>query len=603
MSIQIIKSDRKKKEEIVDRYMQEIRDIAKARLTRRELLRMGLAMGGAGLLAMHGMRNFRPYWAHAQGITPFSLPNTPFKDPLLIPKVVQPTVLNPAPTKGTNPVPSAINGFIENPRPDHQRWEEFLPAKQYELIEQTVDHNFYPSGEADRFPIWTFVDATNGNAGPLVIKARYGEPIVVRIHNALPKENRGFGINQTSTHLHNGHTAWESDGGPIQFYDAGQFRDFHYPNVRAGFASTHPTSTFNGITVPGDVRETLSFLWFHDHRFDFTAQNVYKGLVGFYTLFSDDINLDTGDETTGLRLPSGKYDIPMIFSDKLFDPNTGEMFFDLFNLEGILGDRYTVNGKIQPFLEVKRRKYRFRFLDGGPSRVYEFFLSNGKPFIQISNDGNLLPRPIVRQSIRLGVAERCDVIVDFSKFKRGTRIHLQNRLEQVNGAGPTGNIIAPTNILEFRVGGDAQDDSRIPETLLPLPEMRPEAQSRSWQFARQGGAWAINNKLFDPDVVTAFPKQNTAEIWTVTSGGGWLHPVHIHMEEHQLLSRNGGPVPPEEISRKDIFRIGMNAIGKVSTGEVKLFIQFRDFLGKYPFHCHNVVHEDHAMMTLFEVVP
>src|SRR5262249_24872087 len=148
--------------------------------------------------------------------------------------------------------------------------------------------------------------------------------------------------------------------------------------------------------------------------------NVYKGLVDFYTLFSDDIGLDTGDETTGLRLPSDPYDIPMVFADKVFDPE-GILFFDLFNIDGILGDKYTVNGKIQPFLEVQRRKHRFRFLNGGPSRAYEFFLSNGQPFFQLSNDGNLLPRTLQRQSIRVGVAERVDVIVDFSNATPGAK--------------------------------------------------------------------------------------------------------------------------------------------------------------------------------------
>src|SRR5207244_13230817 len=214
------------------------------------------------------------------------------------------------------------------------------------------------------------------------------------------------------------------------------FKDDHYANVRDGFASTHPMSDLtiridgsgNGKMVPGDVKETMSFLWFHDHRFDFTAQNVYKGLASFFLLYSNDISLDTGDETTGLRLPSGEYDIPMIFADKVFDPTTGELFFDLFNLDGILGDKYTVNGKIQPYLEVKRRKYRFRLLDGGPSSLYEFFLSNGQPFIQITNDGNLLPRPLTRTSVRIGVAERVDVIVDFNNTKIGDHIYLPNRL-------------------------------------------------------------------------------------------------------------------------------------------------------------------------------
>lgn len=352
------------------------------------------------------------------------------------------------------------------------------------------------------------------------------------------------------------------------------------------------------------MRETLSSLWFHDHRFDFTSQNVYKGLVGFYTLFSNDIDLDTDDETTGLRLPSGEFDIPMIFTDKVFDPTTGELFFDLFNIDGILGDKFAVNGKIQPFLNVKRRKYRFRLLDAGPSRAYEFFLSSGRPFTLLSNDGNLLPKPLTVQSVRIGVAERRDVIVDFSTARIGDRIYLQNRLEQVNGRGPTGKIVSPgDNLIEFRVVGDAQDPSRIPSTMLPLPERTLPAQAREWVFERSGGAWMINKVFFDPDVITAFPKQNTAEIWTLKSGNGWMHPVHIHLEEFQVLSRNGAAPPLEEVARKDVVRIGQHAVAQGLTNRLELFMQFRDFLGDYPLHCHNTVHEDHAMMTRWQVVP
>ncbi|HSC69753.1 MAG TPA: multicopper oxidase domain-containing protein, partial [Candidatus Methylomirabilis sp.] len=596
MAIQILKGDRSSKEKRIAQYMQEIRDIVKGGFNRRELLRMGLAMGGAGLAAMQGMRNFRPYWAHAddgggRDLRLTSPPNTPFVDPLPVPAVMHKTTLDPAP--GPGPIPpnstlaSALTGFTETSRPAHQRWTQFggssdtspgFTGAMYEILEQEVQHAFYPAvDKVSSSTIWTFVDAKSNAVGPLWLQARYGEPIVVRIHNSLPAANQGFGINQTSTHLHNGHTASESDGGPIQFYDFGQFKDFHYANARAGFSSTHPTSSLNGRTVIGDVHETMSFLWFHDHRFDFTAQNVYKGLLSFYTLFSDDILLDTGNETTGLRLPSGPFDIPMVFADKVFDPTNGQLFFDLFNLDGILGDKYTVNGKIQPFLEVRRRKYRFRFLDGGPSRVYEFFLSNGQPFIQITNDGNLLPRPLTRKSVRLSVAERADLIVDFSSAKAGDRIYLQNRLQQDNGRGPTGKIVAPTNLVEFRVVGDAQDDSQIPATLLDLPARPPSVRNREWEFERDGGMWVINDRPFDPEEIRADPKQNTAETWSLKSGGGWQHPIHIHMEEFQILSRDKG-VPVEEKSRKDIVRIGEGSVG-TEDSDARVFLQFRDWLG------------------------
>lgn len=635
MSIQLINSDWRTRERNIARYMQEIRELAKARLSRRELLRMGLMTGGAGL-ALYGLGGARSARAHSGsesspvclGIPQdiwindptdlISPRNTPFVDSLPIPSVIQPTTLNPAPTKGPNPDASAVTGFTEAPRPDHQRWEEFggnatgpgFRSPQYELIEQAVSHDFYPA--VDGVPpstIWTFVDAVSGNAGALRLKARYGEPIVVRIHNALSDLNDGFGCNQTSTHLHNGHIASESDGGPFHFYPAGQFKDFHYGNARAGFARTHPTSTFNGRTVPGDVRETMSFLWLHDHRHGFTAQNVYKGLAMFYTLFSGDIDLDTDDETTGLRLPSGEFDVPMILADKVFDPTTGQLFFDLFNLDGILGDKFAVNGKIQPFLEVKRRRYRFRILDGGPARVYELFLSNGRPFIQLSNDGNLLPRALSRRSITLGVAERVDVIVDFTDAQIGEKIYLQNRLEQLDGRGPTGKLIRPTDLVEFRVVEDAVDDSRAyqgGEALLPLPDLPPVSRERRFAFDRSNGAWTINGEFVSEDLdrpPNFRLSQDTAEIWTVTSAGGWQHPVHPHQEEFIILERDGKPVPIDEVARKDVVRIGQNALGRQNSGEAKLFRQYRDFHGDYPMHCHNTLHEDHAMMLLFEVVP
>src|SRR3989441_6147281 len=91
MSIQVLKSGRRRQEELVSRYMQEIRDIAKGGFNRRELLKMGLVMGGAGLIELAGMRGFKPYWAHADNAIPFiSPPNTPFVDPLPIPPTMRP---------------------------------------------------------------------------------------------------------------------------------------------------------------------------------------------------------------------------------------------------------------------------------------------------------------------------------------------------------------------------------------------------------------------------------------------------------------------------------------------------------------------------------
>ena len=101
---------------------------------------------------------------------------------------------------------------------------------------------------------------------------RYGDPVFVRRINKLPPVGAGnvrFALPSPTIHLHNAHTASESDGIPQDYINPGEFWDHQYCNFPAGY----------------DKRETLSTLWYHDHRLDFTAPNVYAGLNGFYLLF------------------------------------------------------------------------------------------------------------------------------------------------------------------------------------------------------------------------------------------------------------------------------------------------------------------------------
>ena len=493
----------------------------------------------------------------------------------------------------------------------HQRYAQFAPQNAYELHVKETKQKFHPAIPATT--VWGF----DGMFPGPTFKARYQKPgapsaNLVRFYNELPANHVGFGIPSITTHLHNAHTPPESDGNPSNFFGSGTCWDNHYPNVLAGF-STDPLGV-------GDPTETLGTCWYHDHRQDFTAQNVYAGLEGFYLLFDD---LDCDDETNpaGLRLPSGKYDVPLMFNDKVFGQD-GNLVYDFFSLDGILGDKMCVNGKIQPYMNVERRKYRFRLLNGGPSRVYAFGLSDGSAMMQIANDGNLLPMPVSRGIIKnpllpdlndyivTGVAERHDVIIDFSKYGPNTRVYLVNWADQINGAQPTGKIAkVSTPLLQFRIGGLplAPDQSVIPNAAslavigrttmrdLPAIDLTTVAQNRSWQFARANGAWTINGGIFDANVVSASVQRDTREVWTLQGGSGWWHPVHIHFEEHQILSRNGVPFALPYEGRKDVvlLRGGETAV---------IYFHFRDWLGKYPMHCHNVVHEDHAMMIRWDMV-
>ena len=648
-------------EKLILKTMDLHRQITEAKLTRRDLLKMGMLSATTGLLLPISGLSLRSAFAKGgvdstpvatsspvssggclvPGKDIISPPTRPWVEEL--PRLVEKqTVAGNDPLNidhgngGGAPGPDAIGTLtggdckiyclhefpelnLDKATPyanlSHQGWNKggqlgnFAPKKWYETHVRQFNHVWHrdlPAGTAGQ-PAWGFDSVV---PGPM-FRTRYGEPHFNRIHNHLPAQNLGFGINQTSTHMHNLHTPSESDGNPLYPLYSGHYWDHHYPNVYAG------VKQFGGI---GDPNEALGTLWYHDHKLDFTSQNVYAGLAGMNSIydawnaytgdgryngannnFGKDMG-DLGDETKGWRLPCGnnyEFDVGLVFHDRQFDPN-GVDFFPLTCFDGAIGDKMTVNGKIQPYMPVKRRKYRFRMLNMGPSRTYQWFLNNGLPFVVISNDGNLLPAPVLTKSFKQAVAERFDIVLDFSQYQPGTEIILLNRAEQQTGRGPTGKLLSPGfEVLKFIVTSDAfgVDESRIPAKLRPLPDInQPVSRSRTWKFERSGGEWVVNGQPFNNNVVSAEVTEGTAEHWTIINGGGsWLHPVHIHYEEHRYLSVNKAPPAATEVGRKDVIRLDPNM-------QTEIYMRFRDYKGIYPMHCHNVVHEDHAMMVMWKIV-
>jgi FtsP/CotA-like multicopper oxidase with cupredoxin domain len=616
-------------------------EIIKAQLSRREMVRLGLLTAGGTLAIKKGLsaRAFADDGSltFVKGVD--GPPSPPISKPWLQPMPIltlkkdvdpfDPVQMPGGPPDGTTVIDGAskrVNHEYCSFDPETNSYGgQFAPKKFYRLDLREVQARLHPSYGPTT--IWGFDGET---PGPL-IQARYGEPVMVRYQNSLPsvKVRQNFGIAEMATHLHNGHTPTESDGDPSDFCNSindtgplmvdpnnpmkkipvnpGGFKDQHYPNVYAGFVARNDSI--------GDPTEALGSMWYHDHHQDFTAQNVYKGMFGCYNLFDA---LDTGNETTGLRLPSGKYDIPVFFNDFLLDRDF-QLVFDLFDLDGILGDRFTANGAIQPFLNVDKRRYRLRLYNPGPSRWYEFALYDGTnflPFWQISTDGNLLPQAVQVNSVRLSVAERVDVIVDFSKIA-ASRLYLVNRLEQVNGRGPTGKVLTPgTPIVQINVGGTAPDFSRDPTVggpfaLRPLPDpdfkalqaRAAKAKTRTWKFERGNGAWQVNGRFYDPDVVNASVHQESEEVWVFQNpGGGWRHPIHGHFEEVRVLTVDGTAVQPNKQVDGTINYARRDVIALNDNNEVRVFMRFRDMKGRYVMHCHNVVHEDHAMMIRFDIV-
>ncbi len=571
-------------------------------VSRRFTLKLGVA-AGAGLLAGPTLGQLVPQsgLVYPDGWMPSWIRNpSPPVTPFIVPLFVMP-MAQPVPESELNPPPDPQR---------HQRYLEFAPKKFYIQVIQEVKWIYHTDPPYNQGS-WNY--CFDGILPGTTFITHYGEPIFVRRVNLLPPVGTGkvtWAMPSFSIHTHNGHQASESDGFPTDFVDPGEYWDHHYPSFPAG----------------NDESEVMGTLWYHDHRMDFTAPNVYAGLTGFFLAFDElDSNNENDTNTKAFRLPSGKYDVPLMLHDVLFDQN-GQCVWDYvgahpatggagyapnatYTVNGMIGDRFTVNRIIQPYFQVERRKYRLRLLNGGPSRFYSLaFTKDGKTPEQvhvISSEGNLLPYPIKTDDyFDLWPANRTDVIVDFSKYNDGDKIYLTNRLEERDdGAGDTGRYLDPTNlIMRFDVtGGLVVDPSRIPEFMRPLPkiDLSEVKRERTFVFDYTNGMWTINGRLMDPNRIDAAIEQGSAEIWTLRNDGdAWGHPIHTHFEEFQILEINGKPVTPGEVGkwgRKDVVQLGPG-------DEIKFFGRWRDFFGKYVMHCHNVVHEDHAMMLRWDIV-
>ena len=607
------------------------REIIRSQLSRREAMRLGLLTSAGYLVAKQGLSARQAHADDVVSLTEVKVdgpPSPPIRHPFIeeMPRLTvdagftDPTAFD----RGGPPVGTTVIDGATKTHPQ-QLFTKFQPTHYHQLHMREAAIQLHPDYPPNSTVVWGF----NGQVPGPLIRARYGESTLVRYYNDLPTVKTpavdGFGIAEITTHLHNAHTPFESDGNPVDYINSINdpvalnplgFKDNHYPNVYAGY------STFGGI---GNPNEALGSLWYHDHHLDFTAQNVYKGMFGCYTLFDD---LDTGDETTGLRLPSGDFDIPIFFNDFLLDDDF-HLVFDLFDLDGILGDRFCANGVIQPKLTVQQRRYRLRLYNPGPSRWWQFSIidpaTNTRfPFWQISSDGNLLPNAVKVNAVRLSVSERVDIVVDFASpvFGNLKSVFLVNQLEQVNGRGPTGKVLSPgTPIMRIdRVGGAVADPSNpglavtgaaqpgIPLRPLPLTDAQlaaavAKARVRTFEFNRSNGAWQVNGKVFDPDVITANPAQEAEEVWVIKNGGGgWAHPIHVHFEEHQPITVGGVPINAKTGQiNASLFYSRRDVVPLAPDGADRIFIRFRDLQGRYVMHCHNVVHEDHAMMIRFDI--
>ena len=562
-------------------------------MNRRSIIKAGF-IGGAGALVATRPGLLAPDPASAQTIlppTPF--PITPFQTPLRLAPVLRPFALNPGPGH-------VYHGIAPEFSPSHPAhaadWND-AALKTYKLVAEQRIAQIIPGVDT---PVFTYRDANapegQGTVPGPTILTRFNEPIVVRLLNRLTRDLTYMHHDiEASIHHHGGHNPAHADGHPAFYTLPAQQRDYYYPNIV-------PKRRVNGV-LDFERSAIPSTMWYHDHSMDITGFTVSRGLAGYY-LSLDDLEQDLIDgnvlpDVTRLATdPAGCFDIPMIFADQRFNAD-GTLHYDFLNHDGRLGDVFTVNGAVQPTFRVQRRKYRFRFCNGSNARYYQLRMSTRRSFLQIAKDSWLFPLAIVARDVVICPGERADIIVDFRDAPN--EVYLENIMQQTTGRKPDGpDPNRPTPLVKFIVEGGAVSNDITIEAGTPLRPHEPITAAdivttRVFEFGRGNGAWQINDRFFNPRRADAVPQPDadgqTAERWILKNkGGGWFHPIHIHLEHMEVQKINGRVPPPPQRFKSDIVNLEDNATAEI-------FMRFRTYTGPFAFHCHIVEHEDMRMMA------
>ena len=341
-------------------------------------------------------------------------------------------------------------------------------------------------------------------------------------------------------------------------------------------------------------KQSARTLWYHDHAIHHTAENAYFGQAGFYILH------DPAEDQ--LKLPSGSYDVPLALASKQYNSD-GTLFDPASETVSLWGDVIHVNGQPWPYLKVEPRKYRFRVLNTAISRAFKLTLEDPSakkvPFNVIAADTGLMSKPVPTDNLEISMAERWEIVVDFSAYA-GKNVTMKNARD----VQADEDYNSTDKVMRFVVGSSVSStagNGALPGSLRTVPfPPKKSGIDRSFKFGRTGGEWTVNGVTF-ADVnnrILAKPQRGAVEVWELeNSSGGWSHPVHIHLVDFQILSRTGGKrsvLPYEREALKDVVLLGTNE-------KVTVIARYAPYDGVYMFHCHNLIHEDHTMMAAMNV--
>ena len=467
---------------------------------------------------------------------------------------------------------------------------------------------------------------------------------------------------------------------PTGYADRGTWYDFFAAKAATNYGVTWGPG-YATLQYPNLNR--ASTIWYHDHSLGMTRLNVYAGPAGFYIVrggpASDRLVLDTRSglpavlpspaPQDGDRFPSNKtyYEIPIAIQDRafntdgsLFYPNTRE-FFDgatdlypgfipstdlspIWNPE-FFGNMIMVNGNTWPFQTVEQRRYRFRFLNGCQSRFLILNFGNipGVEVWQIGNEGGFLAAPVNLTAdhgnrLLMGLAERADMIVDFTNVPVGNHILGNLGPDEPFGGGepgvdfPVADQATTGQIMEFRVVPAIAPDPTTPPMYLQLPAITPlpaeavtrplgliEMMSEHWDGPAEAMLGQVDTDGMPmhqmwSEPISENPDVGDTEVWEFYNFTADAHPMHVHEVTFEVVNRqslvtndDGETEPPAQLvgdpRPPEAWETGFKDTVIAYPGEVTRIKAKFDTPGQFVWHCHIVEHEDNEMMRPYRIGP
>ncbi|TFH25076.1 copper oxidase [Candidatus Bathyarchaeota archaeon] len=378
------------------------------------------------------------------------------------------------------------------------------------------------------------------------------------------------------THLHGGETLSDYDGGPEQWFTNTGTQGPDYRSL-PGAATNEAIYEYLNTQQPAT-------LWYHDHALGLTRINVMSGLAGFYML------RDPADPVEAV-LPQGLYEVPLAIQDRSFNID-GTFWFDTVGVNPTVhpywapeffGNTIMVNGNVWPNLNVDQGWYRFRLLDGSNARFYTIALKDQitgakLPFIQIGSDGGYLKAPVSMKSLTIAPGERADILVDFSAVAPGTTIIVENKAKAPfpNGAQPDPQTTG--QIMQFTVTGNAGFNKGLPITLpvplnptltgavfptLPAGPVPTGVNPRTLPLVEVMGPLGPLEALLNGQTwmaeTTETPRVGDTEDWVIPNLTGDTHPIHLHLVQFQLVSRQSF-----DATKYNAAWLALNALGSAT---------------------------------------